>query len=140
MTSPKSYKHRITELVIKNLPKEYRFDLGNDTEKILPKLWTTGRQDGLRLTSEGERYFQLANLEFHDISLEQDMKLHKNNDWNKFLLDCSKKIKCPYFFGVKKDEGNKRIGFVRLYESKIAMLIKIYGSMQDYLNSIKETK
>jgi hypothetical protein len=47
-----------------------------------------------------------------------------------------KKIKCPYFMGVNKD-GKKSKPYIRFYDSKIAMMVSLYGNVNEYLDSIK---
>lgn len=136
MTNLKSYKFRITEAVVNELPKESYID---DIDKLLPRWWTTGRQEGLRLTEMGDLNFRVAEIEFYEYSLEEDIKKNPNQEWNAFLLECNKKIKCPYFLGVNKIEGRK-IPFIRFYDSKIAMMVQLYGSLRDYLNSIKDRR
>lgn len=136
MTNLKSIKYRITEAVISELENRSEF---NDVDKVLPRWWFTGRQEGLRLTEFGDLHFRLAEIEFYEHSLEHDMKNYPNQEWNSFLLECNRKIKCPYFFGVNKIDGAK-IPYIRLYDSKIAMMIKLYGSLREYLNSIKDRR
>lgn len=139
MTNPKFTKKRITEAVIKELPEKIRQEVNQDVDNILVKWWATGRQDGLRLTEIGDLNFRLAEIEFYDFNLESDIKKNKSNEWYVFLLECNKKIKCPYYFGVNK-VNNKKIPYIRFYDSKISMLVELYGSLKDYLNSIKERK
>lgn len=139
MTNPKLTKRKITEAVIKELPEKFRLEINQDVDNLLIKWWATGRQGGLRLTEIGDMNFRLAEIEFYDFNLETDIRKNKNQEWHSFLLECNKKIKCPYYFGVNKNE-NKKIPYVRFYDSKIAMLVELYGSLKDYLNSIKEIK
>jgi hypothetical protein len=56
------------------------------------------------------------------------------------MLEINKKIKCPYYLGVNKIEGKKKKLYMRLYDSKIAMLIELYGNLIGYLDSIKVRK
>ena len=52
------------------------------------------------------------------------------------MLELNKKIKCPYYIVVKQ-EGKDSQPYIRLYDSKIAMLVELYGDMVSYLNSIQ---
>ena len=68
-----------------------------------------------------------------------------NNKWsedeNKILLEyCSKKIKCPYYFGVNKNDMKEKEAYIRLYDSKIAMMVQLYGDIHSYLESVKARK
>jgi hypothetical protein len=42
--------------------------------------------------------------------------------------------------GVNKIEGKKKKPYIRLYDSKIAMMIELYGDIVGYLDSIKVKK
>lgn len=132
-------KTQITEAVVAELPYKQRLDLCEDIDKLLPRWWVSGRQSGLRLTDYGDLNFRLAEIEFYDFKLEQDIKQHLSKEWNTFLLQCNKKIKCPYYLGVNKVDS-KRVLYVRFYDSKIAMMVELYGSLKEYLNSVKDNR
>jgi hypothetical protein len=42
--------------------------------------------------------------------------------------------------GVNKIEGKKKQPYIRLYDSKIAMMIELYGDIVSYLDSVKVRK
>jgi len=138
MTNPKLTKRKITEAVVKELPEASRKDI-DDVDKILSRWWATGRQEGLRLTEIGDLNFRMAEIEFYDFNLEKDIRQNPSIEWNNFLLECNRKIKCPYYLGVNKVNNNKTI-YIRFYDSKIAMMVELYGSIKDYLNSVKERR
>jgi hypothetical protein len=120
-------KLKITQAVLLQLPQS------NQTiESIVNEWWLTKSNEGLRLTVIGDTHFRLAQIEYFDLPLEI-----KQANWHKFILDCSKKIKSPYYIGVNKGEDKKKEAFIRIYDSKIAMLTTLYGSIQEYLESVK---
>lgn len=130
----KTKKQTITEIIIKELPENY---FGTtDLEKIIFKIWCTGRTGrGLRLTEEGKRAFQDADLTHYEYLL--DIKKLANN-WKKFhtlSLELDKKIKCPFYLGIK--ETGKKQGYIIIYDSKIAMMINLYGNIEDFLELSK---
>lgn len=133
MTSPKTAKQKITEVILAEMPEQqakiYR-ELPFDD--LLFRWWFTGRQDGLRLTDEGVVAFELAQIDYYDINLYIKNISHYN-----FVLQLHKKIKCPYYLGVNKIDKTKKF-YIRLYDSKIAMMVNLYGNIQDYLNSIRD--
>jgi hypothetical protein len=131
MTSRKSIKHKITEAVLAEIPKSHRIYHELPIEDVIFKWWQTGRQEGLRLTDEGLLAFQLAEIEFYDYEFKQD-----GQSYHSFILDLNKKIKCPYYIGVNKKDKNKTF-YIRLYDSKIAMMLGLYGNLREYLQSIK---
>lgn len=139
MTNPSLSKRKIMEAVIKELPVATRNDIGDDVDGIMTRWWTTGRQDGLRLTEYGDFNFRMAEVEFYDFNLEKDIKTHPAQSWHMFLLECNKKIKCPYYLGVNK-VNNKNTPYIRFYDSKVAMMVQLYGSLREYLNSTKDKR
>ena len=120
-------KLKITHAVLEQLPST-----NHPIEATINEWWLTKSNEGLRLTLVGDTYFRLAQIEFFDLPLEV-----KQANWHKFILDCSKKIKCPYYIGVNKSENKQKEAFIRIYDSKIAMLTTLYGSIQEYLESVK---
>ena len=134
MTNRKSVKQQITEAVLAEIPKSHRIYHELPIEAVIFKWWFTGRQDGLRLTDEGVTAFQLADIEFYDHEFSQE-----GQSYHSFIMSLNKKIKCPYYLGVNKKDKQKSF-YIRLYDSKISMMVKLYGTLEEYLNSIKEKK
>ena len=133
MTNRKTLKETITSAVVLQLPNTYSDFNGIPVDKLLFKWWFTGRSDVLRLTEFGDSMFRLAEIEFYtfDFHRRTDMSDHA------YMLELTKKIKCPYYLGVNKSEDKKKIPYIKLYDSKIAMLISLYGTLVEYLDSIK---
>lgn len=125
----KTKKQTITEILIKELPENY---FGTtDIEKIIFKIWCTGRTgSGLRLTEEGFKAFTNADLAFYDyfFDIKKISKDKKNYTKLSMLLD--KKIKCPFYAGIKVDTKHP---YIRIYDSKVSMMINLYGTIEDYL-------
>ena len=120
-------KLKITHAVLAQLPSS-----NYPIETTIKDWWFTKSNEGLRLTLVGDTSFRLAQIEYFDLPLEV-----KQVNWHKFILDCSKKIKCPYYIGVNKSENKQKEAFIRIYDSKIAMLTALYGSIQEYLESVR---
>lgn len=131
MSNRKSIKHKITEAILAEIPRSHRIYHELPIEDVIFKWWSTGRQDGLRLTDEGLTAFQLADIEFYDHEFVQD-----GQSYHSFILELNRKIKCPYYIGVNKNNKSKSF-YIRLYDSKIAMILGLYGNLKEYLNSIK---
>jgi hypothetical protein len=134
MSERKSHKLIITEAVLAELPEHLSLD--SESDKLMVRLWSSGRQDGLRLTEYGDFIFRMAEIEYY----ECDFKLREGISEHAYMLEINKKIKCPYYLGVNKIEGKKKKLYMRLYDSKIAMLIELYGNLIGYLDSIKVRK
>ncbi len=132
MTNPKSYKYLVTVAVAKELPDELKEERETAVDTLLFKWWQSGRQEGLRLTDYGDLAFRMAEIEFY----QYDLKPQPANSYHAWLMELTKKIKCPYFIGVNKD-GKKSKPFIRFYDSKIAMMVSLYGNVNEYLDSIK---
>jgi len=131
----KSLKETITEVVLAQLPESLQQEKNTTTDKLLFKWWMTGRQDGLRLTDVGDLAFRTADIEYY----QYELKLQPETQYHAYILELNKKIKCPYYMGVNKD-GKKAFPYIRFYDSKIAMLISLYGNVNEYLDSIKVNK
>lgn len=134
----KSKKEKITEIIIEQLP--YSSTYRNiSVEKTLMRWWATGRtSNNLRLTDEGKQAFDLAEIEFFDYPLfdEKDLKKisKKYLSGTEFTLKL-KKVDCPFYIGQKTQ--NFKSVYIRVYDSKVAMMIGLYGSFTDYLESKK---
>lgn len=132
MASKKRLKIIITEAVLDQLPnrdKDYTVD-----DYI--KLWwyTKFSGDGLRLTPAGDQAFRDAEIEYFDTLLKISIA---ENSWYSFLAECNKKIKCPYYIGLNKKELGRAEPYIRFYDSKIAMMVNLYGDIKSYLESVK---
>jgi hypothetical protein len=131
----KSLKETITEVVLAQLPESLSNEKNTTVDKLLFRWWMTGRQDGLRLTDIGDLAFRTADIEYY----QYELKLHPETQYHAYILELNKKIKCPYYMGVNKD-GKKAFPYIRFYDSKIAMMISLYGNVNEYLDSIKVNK
>lgn len=131
MSNRKTRKQIITEAVLAELPAQDK-----PIDKIIQEWWMTGTSgEGLRLTAIGDLNFKLAEIEYYQCPLKN--KAINRSSYYAFISELSKKIKCPYFLGVNKVENDKAEPYIRLYDSKIAMMMTLYGDIQSYLDSIK---
>lgn len=102
-------------------------------EKIMFEWWASANSGvGLRLTPKGDAAFRKAHIEFYQCSIPSITK-----SYHGFMSELSKKIKCPYFLGYERSEDGKIKPFIRLYDSKIAMMMTLYGDIHSYLESIQ---
>lgn len=123
-------KKKLTEIILNNLPSNSPWH-NIDIDKLLFEWWFTGRNsNNLRLTDKGKEAFELAEIEYFDF----DLKLEKQ-EHTKFLLFVGKKLTSPYFFGLK-NRFYKSV-YIRVFDSKLAMLITLYGSFDEYLKTNK---
>jgi hypothetical protein len=130
----KSKKQTITEIIIKELPENY-FD-SSDIEKIIFKIWYTGRTGtGLRLTEEGKKAFADANITYYEYLLDISKLSDKKKKYNKLSLQLDKKIACPFYLGIK--EIRKKQPYIVVYDSRVAMMINLYGSIAEFLELYK---
>jgi hypothetical protein len=134
MTSVKSHKLIITEAVLAELPHNHTVD--STADNLMMRIWMSGRQDGLRLTEYGDFIFRMAEIEYY----QSDFKLRQGISEHAYVMEINKKIKCPFYLGVNKIEGKKKQPYIRLYDSKIAMMIELYGDIVSYLDSVKVRK
>lgn len=124
----KSTKRLITEAVLAQLP-----DQQTDIDQIIRTWWMTGQREGLRLTAQGDAYFKLAEIEYFDCPMDKIPA----GTWYSFILEVNQKIKAPYYLHVyNKVDGKKGDPYVRIYDSKIAMMLNLYGDIRSYLDSV----
>jgi hypothetical protein len=129
MTNPS--KKEITAKVIEQLPEAMRMFT---VEECMRRWWATGSSGtALRLTEMGDTMFRVAEIEFY----QYDFIVKIEEGHHGYILDMSKKLKCPYYLGVVKEQGKKNKPYIRLYDSKIAMMISLYGDIDSYLKSIR---
>ena len=126
MSDRKKVKYTITRLVMDQLPSN-----NIPIETNISDWWFTKSGDSLRLTPQGDIMFRQAEIEYFDLAVKI-----RGGAWYKFLTECNKKIKCPYYFSVTKTIEVKE-PFIRLYDSKIAMMLALYGDIESYLESVK---
>jgi hypothetical protein len=124
-------KLKITEIVLKQIPEQVNYNLGGrlTPHDFLLKWWYTGRGDSFRLTPLGEQAFLLAEIEYYEYPLPS------YDPTPAFKLELSKKIKCPYYLDIVNKPSHKPK--IRLYDSRIAVMVSLYGSFKDYLESVK---
>ena len=134
MSERKSHKLILTEAVLAELPNNQQVD--STADGLMMRIWMSGRQDGLRLTEYGDFIFRMAEIEYY----QSDFKLREGTSEHAYVMEINKKIKCPFYLGVNKIEGKKKQPYIRLYDSKIAMMIELYGDIVSYLDSVKVRK
>jgi hypothetical protein len=125
-------KTLITEAVLEQMPNgEYA---QWTTEDALKRWWITGpTSEVLRLTEMGDMAFRLAEIEFYKYDFLPKVK----DSYHAYMINLGKKMKCPYYLGVNKLEGENKKPYIKLYDSKIAMMVNLYGDLDSYLKSIK---
>ena len=128
MSDRKSNKRIITEAILAELP-----GIDKSINTIMFDWWMSGNAgEGLRLTPAGDKAFREAEIEYYQCEIKI-----LGASYYGFMVELSKKIKCPYFLGTEKIEGEKAKPYIRLYDSKIAMMMTLYGDIRSYLDSIK---
>ena len=126
MLDKSNLKITITQAVLEQLPSNNVL-----LATVISEWWVTKSGDSLRLSPIGDMMFRQAQIEFFDLPVKI-----KHTNWYKFLTDCNKKIKCPYFFSA----NNVKEPFIRLYDSKTAMMLTLYGDIDSYLESVRIRK
>jgi len=121
-------KKQITEKIYNFLPATSPYK-NQSVDKLMFTWWDTGRSGmSLQLSEEGKSVFDLLEIQFYDFSFS----IGKNNFPN-FLVKLGKKIKCPYYVGFKNNLYKS--AYIRIYDSKTAMIIALYGTFLEYIES-----
>ncbi len=138
MTYPKT-KIEIVKTILIETRDDPDFPWNNhEPDKLIFEWFVTGRRgDGLRLTDVGAYAFTKANIAHYTFDLTQDSKpFLPTKNWESYAMLLNKKIHCPYYIGVRIDEKKKK-PYIRVYDHKVAMLMTLYGTIDDYLESVK---
>ncbi len=107
-------------------------------DKLVFEWFITARAgQGLRLTDAGMMAFDKAELAHYEFDLNPPKMAAWGSDWGKYTAMLDKKIKCPYYVGVKLTDKGKKQPYIRLYDHKIAMMMTLYGDFQSYIDSVK---
>jgi hypothetical protein len=123
-----SMKYKLTKIVYE-LCKD-QLDKNLTLDKCLFSWWLTGRAaDSLCLTKSGAIAFDLAEIQSYTFPI------HRVDDKGKIVTMVSiplihKKMTCPFSF-----YGNPSNAFIKVYDSKIAVMIQLYGSFADYIEN-----
>jgi hypothetical protein len=138
MTYPKT-KIEIIKLIINESKDDPDFPWKDKSaDKLVFDWFITGRAgQGLRVTDAGKMAFECANIAHYDFDFDPPRIAAWGSDWGKFTLMLDKKVKCPYYVGVRLDEKGKKQPYIRLYDHKIAMMMTLYGDFESYINSVK---
>jgi len=135
MTYPKT-KLEIVKTILTETKDDPDFPWNNhEPDKLIFEWFVTGRRgDGLRLTDVGATAFIKANIAHYSFELN---KQSSRKNWESYVMVLNKKMHCPYYIGAEIDEKKKKKPYIRVYDHKIAMLMTLYGTVDDYLDSVK---
>lgn len=105
----------------------------NMTPEQVVNIWFYGGRssDSLRLTASGDLAFSFK-VESYEFFFSDDFVLL--NKPLSFWSMLNKKITCPFYIS-KKRVSNKNREYIKVYDSKVAMMITLYGSIGEYLES-----
>jgi hypothetical protein len=118
-------KLKITKKILSLLVSDFPPD---DLDTALYRWWRNPRTDaGLRLTELGAMKFDAAGIEYTEFFYNGNIYNSKN------LLKLSRLLESPYHLSPS-GAGMA----VRIYDERIVTLIILYGSLEDYINSLEE--
>lgn len=120
-------KISITKAVLSEIPDILSVEYKKiPIDRLLFKWWKTGRSsDALRLTYGGRVAFEQAGITSYRLDI--DPKRIENIDI--FMIELGKKLKCPFYICDR---------YIEVYDDEVAVLIKLYGSIHDYMDTLKE--
>lgn len=138
MTYPKT-KTEIINLILEEVKDDPDFPWKDlPVEKLVFSWFVTGRAgQGLRLTDSGKAAFERANIAHYDFDFKPPQSTRGAASWGKYTLVLDKKIKCPYYVGIRLAEKDKKQPYIRVYDHKIAMMMTLYGDFESYIGPVK---
>jgi hypothetical protein len=122
----KNRKEYYTQVVLDNLE-------GNiwTLDDAIKKWWFSSSPNTLfRLTQVGDLEFRQAELEYTDHTIVP----MKQASYYSFITELNKKIKTPYYIDINVE--NKK-PYIRIYDSRVSMMITLYGDLFTYLKHKK---
>jgi hypothetical protein len=128
-----SNKEVITKAILENLPNRHPWQQLS-FDQILLTWWSSLRESqSLRLTENGVMAFELADIEYYEYPLDKETASTYKKSL--YTVNLGKKIKCPFYLGYKNTRP--KTAYIRLYDSKIAMMVSLYGNFKDYFEALK---
>ena len=93
--------------------------------------------NGLRLTPEGMEMFDAADIDHFEYPFFKEGKSaidYENFNIHDFTLKVGKLVKCPFYLGA-----TDKVAYIKVYDSKIAMMISLYGgNLLDYIEAMEK--
>ena len=131
-------KTDIVKLIIDQLKDDPDFSWKDKPhDKVVFEWFVTGRAgSGLRLTDAGKAVFENAKIAHYDFNIQPPKAANNMASWGKYTLILDKKVKCPYYIGVKLADNGKKQPYIRLYDHRVAMMMTLYGDLASYLESV----
>lgn len=126
----KASKKHITQAVYKLIepPPKYTLD------EAFTFWWKdVSKNKGYRLTGVGDIAFTKAEVESYSFLLDLPPQIN----YFSHLLMLHEVFTTPYY--IYKDKGSKDVK-IKVYDSRIAMLIGLYGSVYDYCQQVSKNK
>lgn len=132
-------KATVTKIVLKNLPPDNNVYSLLPIDKVIFRWFISGRSGtSWQLKQEGEDCFQLAQISYYDYKLFPEGRKKSSIKPGQLIQTLQKKLNSPFslHIGIKHNEKqNFKEPFVRIYDDKLAMLISLYGSVEEYIKS-----
>lgn len=123
-------KFEITKKVLELLPDTHEYKK-YPLDKVVFMWWDGGRSSrSLRLTIEGKTEFERAGIVSYTVTIPEKM-IEDYRAGQRILFNIGKKMPCPWYFTIKSPNN------IVIYDSKIAVLIELYGDLYTYLESLK---
>ncbi len=138
MTYPKT-KTEIVKLLVDQLKDDPDFPWKDKPyDKVVFEWFVTGRAgSGLRLSDAGKVAFEYAKIAHYEFEFSPPgLKTRDINAWHKYALVLDKKIKCPYYIGVKQVDKSITESTQKL---DLKELDRIAREMTDNVNRQNET-
>lgn len=118
-------REEITKQVLSQINPEYKLD---DLRNAMSTWWVNIRDSGgLGLTERGNECFMEANLERYAFKIDKPTP-----SLAVYAVEIDRKFPSPYHLKyIKRDR------YIIVYDTRIATMVQLYGSVSEYVNSLE---
>lgn len=119
----------IVKKILDNINTDYNQE---DIKTAMKSWWTNIRENGgLRLSHTGSIYFSMAGLTHWDIDITKNKNLFKKA---KYQILLGTRLPTPFYL------HSKTTPYIRIYDSRIVVLINLHGGLLPYLDTLSQIK
>lgn len=132
-----SQRQRRREVITKAVLQELGVSNSEMVARAHKTWWSNIRRSGgFRLTAAGDQAFQQADIQCFSYELDLTKQdLSGVGGAVQLMLELDRLVDVPYSF--HRQRGTATVVYLRIYDSRVAMMIDLYGGIVDYVQAVK---